>query len=220
MSSTGAQLFNAPQFGTTVSRAQATRGADERAAGSWPGAVVRSHELHRLPHPPGTRADRGFRPPSGAPFDPTAQSLRARLLPPFWLPARDRRASFRHRLSRPRCAEPTDLWISRARSASALSVVALAGSFGVVMGLLAGYFGGRTDNVIMRAIDTQIAFPGLLLALIILATIGPHAGHRDRRSRPQWLDGLCAHDARHSDCRSGRCPSWKRPRSSDAGRAE
>ena len=52
-------------------------------------------------------------------------------------------------------------------------MVALAGSFGVVMGLLAGYLGGRTDNVIMRAIDTQIAFPGLLLVLIILATVGP-----------------------------------------------
>ena len=48
----------------------------------------------------------------------------------------------------------------------------LAGSFGVVMGLLAGYFGGRTDHFIMRWIDTQVAFPGLLLALIILAVIG------------------------------------------------
>jgi peptide/nickel transport system permease protein len=52
-------------------------------------------------------------------------------------------------------------------------VVLLAGTFGVVMGLLAGYRGGRTDNFIMRWIDTQVAFPGLLLALIILAVIGP-----------------------------------------------
>jgi peptide/nickel transport system permease protein len=49
----------------------------------------------------------------------------------------------------------------------------IAGAFGVVMGLLAGYRGGRTDNFIMRWIDTQVAFPGLLLALIILAVIGP-----------------------------------------------
>lgn len=49
----------------------------------------------------------------------------------------------------------------------------LAGSFGVVMGMLAGYRGGRTDSFVMRWIDTQVAFPGLLLALIILAVIGP-----------------------------------------------
>jgi len=52
-------------------------------------------------------------------------------------------------------------------------VVLIAGSFGVVMGLLAGYRGGRTDSYVMRWIDTQVAFPGLLLALIILAVIGP-----------------------------------------------
>ncbi len=53
------------------------------------------------------------------------------------------------------------------------AVVLIAGSFGVVMGLLAGYRGGRTDSFVMRWIDTQVAFPGLLLALIILAVIGP-----------------------------------------------
>ena len=53
------------------------------------------------------------------------------------------------------------------------AVVLLAGAFGVVLGLIAGYKGGRTDSLIMRWIDTQIAFPGLLLALIILAVIGP-----------------------------------------------
>jgi peptide/nickel transport system permease protein len=53
------------------------------------------------------------------------------------------------------------------------AVVIIAGTFGVIMGLLAGYRGGRTDSFIMRWIDTQVAFPGLLLALIILAVIGP-----------------------------------------------
>jgi peptide/nickel transport system permease protein len=52
-------------------------------------------------------------------------------------------------------------------------VVLIAGTFGVLMGLFAGYRGGRTDSLIMRWIDTQVAFPGLLLALIILAVIGP-----------------------------------------------
>lgn len=42
-----------------------------------------------------------------------------------------------------------------------------------MLGLVAGYRGGRTDSFIMRWIDTQVAFPGLLIALIILAVIGP-----------------------------------------------
>ena len=41
------------------------------------------------------------------------------------------------------------------------------------MGLLAGYFGGRTDSFMMRWIDIQVAFPGLLLILLIVAVIGP-----------------------------------------------
>lgn len=110
--------------------------------------------------------------PLVAPFDPAAQSLRARLLPPFWLP----RGTFTHLLGTDylgRDVLSRLIYGARASLGIGTAVVALAGSFGVVMGLLAGYFGGRTDNVIMRAIDTQIAFPGLLLALIILATVGP-----------------------------------------------
>jgi peptide/nickel transport system permease protein len=54
-----------------------------------------------------------------------------------------------------------------------LGVVAIAGTFGVLMGLLAGYRGGRTSSFIMRWVDTQVAFPGLLLALIILSVVHP-----------------------------------------------
>lgn len=54
-----------------------------------------------------------------------------------------------------------------------LGVVALAGTFGVFMGLMAGYRGGRTSSFIMRWVDTQVAFPGLLLALIILSVVNP-----------------------------------------------
>jgi peptide/nickel transport system permease protein len=110
--------------------------------------------------------------PHIAPYDPAAQSLRARLLPPFWLP----RGSMAHLLGTDylgRDVLSRLIYGARASLVIGVSVVALAGSFGVVMGLVAGYTGGRTDNVIMRVLDTQIAFPGLLLSLIILATIGP-----------------------------------------------
>jgi peptide/nickel transport system permease protein len=52
-------------------------------------------------------------------------------------------------------------------------VVVVAGAVGTLLGVVAGYSGGRTNSVIMRVVDTTLAFPGLLLALIILATVGP-----------------------------------------------
>ncbi len=44
---------------------------------------------------------------------------------------------------------------------------------GVALGLVSGYRGGWVDNLIMRLVDVQLAFPGLLLALCIIAIIGP-----------------------------------------------
>jgi peptide/nickel transport system permease protein len=52
-------------------------------------------------------------------------------------------------------------------------VVGIAGTTGTILGLLSGYFGGKVDAFVMRVVDTQIAFPGLLLALLIIAVIGP-----------------------------------------------
>lgn len=106
-----------------------------------------------------------------APHDPTAQSLRDRLDPPFWLEGGSVAHLFgtdnlgRDIFSRVIYGARVSLFIG-------LSVVVIAGGFGVVMGLLAGYRGGRTDSIIMRVVDTQVAFPGLLLALVILAVVG------------------------------------------------
>lgn len=44
---------------------------------------------------------------------------------------------------------------------------------GVPLGLLAGFYGGRTDDVIMRAMDMLFAFPAILLAIVVLAVLGP-----------------------------------------------
>lgn len=51
--------------------------------------------------------------------------------------------------------------------------VAFGSIVGITLGLIAGYFRGGTDNLIMRIMDAMLAFPGLLLALIIIATLGP-----------------------------------------------
>ena len=51
--------------------------------------------------------------------------------------------------------------------------VALAMSVGVPLGVLAGYFGGLADTLIMRVIDVLLAFPGVLLAIVIVSVLGP-----------------------------------------------
>lgn len=54
----------------------------------------------------------------------------------------------------------------------ALGVVAISLAIGVPLGLISGYYGGRVDNAMMRAMDILLAFPALLLAILIVATFG------------------------------------------------
>ena len=109
-----------------------------------------------------------------APHDPTAGALGDRLRPPAWAEGGSARFLLgtdeqgRDILSR-------IIYGTRVTLLVGGSVVLLAGTFGTLMGLIAGYKGGRWDSVIMRIVDTQVAFPGLLLALVILAVIQPSA---------------------------------------------
>ncbi|WP_112950902.1 MULTISPECIES: ABC transporter permease subunit [unclassified Rhizobium] len=54
-----------------------------------------------------------------------------------------------------------------------LVVASLSAVAGVLLGLVAGYFRGRTDTIIMRVMDIILAFPSLLLALVLVAVLGP-----------------------------------------------
>jgi len=54
-----------------------------------------------------------------------------------------------------------------------IAVQASALAIGVTLGLLAGFFGGRVDQLIMRLTEVVFAFPGLLFAIAIMAVIGP-----------------------------------------------
>lgn len=56
---------------------------------------------------------------------------------------------------------------------AALAVVLLAGPVGTVLGGLCGWFGGRVDLWLMRAMDVVLAFPGLVLALALATALGP-----------------------------------------------
>ena len=58
-----------------------------------------------------------------------------------------------------------------------LGAVALGLALGVPIGLAAGYVGGRVDDAVMRVVDAMLAFPSLLLALLIITALGASTGH-------------------------------------------
>jgi peptide/nickel transport system permease protein len=54
-----------------------------------------------------------------------------------------------------------------------LVVVSISSSVGILLGSIAGYFGGAVDEIISRIVDILLAFPGLLLAIALVAVLGP-----------------------------------------------
>ncbi len=107
-----------------------------------------------------------------APHDPTAQARDALLVPPVWQDGG--RWSFllgtdaigRDILSRLLFGARFSLFIG-------VVVVMIALTGGVIVGLWAGFYGGWVDSVIMRIMDVILAFPSLLLALVLVAILGP-----------------------------------------------
>ncbi len=107
-----------------------------------------------------------------APHSPTEQFRDALLLPPFW--QEGGRASFllgtdavgRDMLTRLLYGARFSLFIG-------LVVVSIALTGGITIGLIAGFFRGWIDIVIMRIMDVILAFPSLLLALVLVAVLGP-----------------------------------------------
>ncbi len=65
------------------------------------------------------------------------------------------------------------IWGTRVSIAVGLSASLIAAFFGSLIGLVAGYAGGRADHLMMRGIDMLMAFPYILLALAIVAALGP-----------------------------------------------
>lgn len=61
---------------------------------------------------------------------------------------------------------------SRVSIAVGLFAVLLAGSIGILLGMVAGYYGGWIDRIISRLIDIQLSFPPIFLAIAIMAAVG------------------------------------------------
>jgi len=65
------------------------------------------------------------------------------------------------------------VWGSRVSLTVGVLATGLAMSIGAAMGLATGFYGGLTDNVVMRAVDLVMAFPYILLAMLLVAALGP-----------------------------------------------
>lgn len=103
-------------------------------------------------------------------YGPNEQVLRDRLLPPAWSEGGDAA----HLLGTDdlgRDLYTRVIYGTRTSFAIAILTVLIAGSIGVLLGLLSGYF-PKVDTVVMRLADIQLSFPGMLLALAIVAVIG------------------------------------------------
>jgi peptide/nickel transport system permease protein len=107
-----------------------------------------------------------------APIDPLAQEVELRLKPPGWTTLEGRVSLLgtdhlgRDILSRLIFGARISLIIG-------LSAVSVAGTLGTLIGLVAGYRGGRIDDLCMRMTDTMLAMPFILLALAVIAVLGP-----------------------------------------------
>jgi ABC-type dipeptide/oligopeptide/nickel transport system permease subunit len=102
-----------------------------------------------------------------APYDPNAQDIGARLRPPL---------SGGHLLGTDllgRDVLSQIIYGSRVSLMIGFTAVVLAGVVGVAIGLVSGYLGGRVDTVFMRIVDAWLAFPFLLLAIAVVAILGP-----------------------------------------------
>lgn len=104
--------------------------------------------------------------PALAPWDPSRQELALRLAPP----------SASHMFGLDELGRDI---LARVLAGARISflvgftVVGVSAVVGTLLGAVAGYVGGALDDVISRVIDTLLAFPGLLLAIALVAVLGP-----------------------------------------------
>jgi peptide/nickel transport system permease protein len=109
--------------------------------------------------------------PHLAPHDPTRINIVQRLRPPMLFGGSALHPLGTDDLGRDILSRL--VYGSRISLTVGISAVALAGVLGVTAGLVAGYNGGWVDDVIMRVVDIQLAFPFILLAIAALAVLGP-----------------------------------------------
>ncbi len=101
-----------------------------------------------------------------APYDPIAMDISARLQPPSWAHVFGTDDFGRDVFSRVIVATKVSLKVG-------VISVGISLTLGTFLGAISGYYGGWIDEIIMRIMDILFAFPAILLAIAILAALGP-----------------------------------------------
>ncbi len=106
-----------------------------------------------------------------APHDPYQQDLLKRLIPPVW----DSRGSWEHVLGTDHLGRD---YLSRLIYGARISLLIgigaalISGIIGTIMGVMAGYFGGRVDMIVTFMITVRLSMPVVLVALAVVAIVG------------------------------------------------
>jgi len=106
-----------------------------------------------------------------APHDPLEQDLISAQLPPSWIAGGDP-AYWLGTDSLGRCVLSRLIYAARTAVAVALIAASLAAVIGIAFGLIAGSFGSWVDQIVSRLIDVWMAFPPVLLSIVLAAVIG------------------------------------------------
>ncbi len=110
-----------------------------------------------------------------APYDPLKGSLSKRLKPPAWQEG----GTIEYPLGTDKLGrDMLSRIIHGARVSLMVSLVAIfvGGIIGTVLGMISGYFGGWVDALLMRLVDISLSLPTILLALVLVAAVGPSFG--------------------------------------------
>lgn len=106
-----------------------------------------------------------------APYDPLKTSLTDRLKPPMFAGGTSAHFLGTDKLGRDVLSRM--IFGARVSLSISLVVILITATIGTTLGILGGYLGGWIDSLLMRVTDVSLAFPGILIALLLAVTMGP-----------------------------------------------
>lgn len=107
-----------------------------------------------------------------APYEPTEGNMLERFAPPAFMEG----GSMKHLLGTDKLGRDVLsrlIYGGRVSLSVSLLVIFITATIGTILGITAGYLGGRIEGFIMRITDVALAFPGLLIAMLLAVSVGP-----------------------------------------------
>ena len=109
--------------------------------------------------------------PQVSPYDPLQTSLTDRLKPPAFAGGSQAHLLGTDKLGRDVLSRI--IWGTRVSLSVAVMVILITSSIGTLLGILGGYLGGWVDGLLMRVTDISLAFPNIVIALLLAVILGP-----------------------------------------------